>query len=251
MASSKYAVKIPCLEIDFDGKKVCGEFSIVSPNPGSSVINKADDDSHDIITITKDGTGVTLNGDTWLDGLVLNIPLPVSASESDKYTQITVSTFNSLSGGTPTFSKTFPFTYKASRTKGTKKTVSFPVFSVSATKRVIFAPGNLQAKTTDYGANWTWHFAEHQYDYIGANSGNVDIKNETPVRLNSQNGTIDLFGFSTSQTYFGISNSWTIYCWYFSVGISAKSSEFQAFLQIYRFRKSPKGTSFMLSFRDS
>ena len=40
-------------------------------------------------------------------------------------------------------------------------------FSVSSTKKVFFAPGNLQATTTDYGATWTWNFAAHQYDYIG------------------------------------------------------------------------------------
>ena len=38
-----------------------------------------------------------------------------------------------------------------------------PVFSVSATKTVVFAPGNLQYKSGE-----GWRFAEHQYDYIGA-----------------------------------------------------------------------------------
>ncbi len=41
--------------------------------------------------------------------------------------------------------------------------VPVPVFSVSATKTVVFAPGNLQYKSGE-----GWRFAEHQYDYIGA-----------------------------------------------------------------------------------
>ena len=42
--------------------------------------------------------------------------------------------------------------------------------------RVHFAPGNLQATTTDLGESWTWHFAEHQWDYIGNAAANNAIK---------------------------------------------------------------------------
>ena len=63
-------------------------------------------------------------------------------------------------------------------------------FSVSASKKVIFAPGNLQATTTDLGANWTWNFAAHQYDYIGTTGSNAKINGKGTV---SANGTVDLF----------------------------------------------------------
>ena len=70
-------------------------------------------------------------------------------------------------------------------------------YSVSATKKVLFASGNLQYQaSTD-----TWSFAAHQYDCIGA--ANVD------------NGAladkIDLFGWSTTNTAtpWGISTSTT------------------------------------------
>lgn len=79
--------------------------------------------------------------------------------------------------------------------------VSRKGFSVSTSKRVYFAPGNLQATTTDYGASWTWSFAEHQYDIIGSGSANILINGNGSV---SGNGTVDLFCWSTPATYYGI-----------------------------------------------
>ncbi|MBO5816643.1 MAG: hypothetical protein J6R26_01665 [Paludibacteraceae bacterium] len=66
-------------------------------------------------------------------------------------------------------------------------------FSVSATKQVLFAPGNLQyTQSTD-----TWSFAENQYDYIG----------EANASGNALADKIDLFCWSTSATNFGVSIS--------------------------------------------
>lgn len=58
------------------------------------------------------------------------------------------------------------------------------LFSVSATQQVYFSQGNLQyqASTT------TWRFAEHQYDYVGADNENIS---------STYSGWIDLFGFGT------------------------------------------------------
>ena len=82
-------------------------------------------------------------------------------------------------------------------------------FSVSSTKKVFFAPGNLQATTTDYGATWTWNFTAHQYDYIGNATANTDING---VKTVSQNGTVDLFGYvgvsaADANDCYGINNS--------------------------------------------
>ncbi|MBO4692037.1 MAG: hypothetical protein J5604_04595 [Bacteroidales bacterium] len=74
------------------------------------------------------------------------------------------------------------------------------VFSVSDTKRVIIAPGNLQASYD--GSNWTWNFATHQYDIIGVNSGNIAVNGKGT--LSTSSGTVDLFGFSTSAPSYGI-----------------------------------------------
>ena len=57
------------------------------------------------------------------------------------------------------------------------------LFSISASKQIYFAKGNLQY----VGTTGTWQFAEHQYDYLGTSNANPNA-----------NSTIDLFGWGTS-----------------------------------------------------
>ena len=67
-------------------------------------------------------------------------------------------------------------------------------FSVSEDKQVIFSPGNLQ-----YHPKYNkWRFAENQTDYIGDANSNCSA---------NYNGWLDLFGWSTSKTNFGVSTS--------------------------------------------
>ena len=75
-------------------------------------------------------------------------------------------------------------------------------FSVSATTKVHFSQGNLQA--TYNGSTWTWSFATNQWDYIGKAAANNAINGNGTA---SSNGTVDLFGWSTASTYYGINNS--------------------------------------------
>ena len=75
-------------------------------------------------------------------------------------------------------------------------------FSVSSTKQVYFSKGNLQATTTDLGANWTWAFAAHQWDYVGNAAANTSMKTDGTGTVTA-NGTVDLFG------WVGASSSWT------------------------------------------
>lgn len=72
--------------------------------------------------------------------------------------------------------------------------VSIPVFSVNSSKQVTFSPGNLQY----HPANNTWRFALSQTECIGAPNSNIS---------STYNGWIDLFGWSTSATNFGVSTS--------------------------------------------
>ena len=67
-------------------------------------------------------------------------------------------------------------------------------FSVSDSKQVTFSKGNLQY----HPANKKWRFAENQTDYIGDANSNCS---------STYNGWIDLFGWSTSSTNFGVSTS--------------------------------------------
>ena len=81
-------------------------------------------------------------------------------------------------------------------------------FSVSADKQVIFSQGNLQyTQSTN-----TWSFAEHQWDYIGTDNVTGGSVSSDPTDGDSKEGTaladkIDLFGWSTSATNFGVSTS--------------------------------------------
>jgi len=78
------------------------------------------------------------------------------------------------------------------------------LFSVEAGKQVYFSKGNLQATTTNKGSTWTWSFATNQWDYVGNAAANNSINGNGTV---STNGTVDLFGWSTNATYYGIHNN--------------------------------------------
>lgn len=78
-------------------------------------------------------------------------------------------------------------------------------FTINASgEQVYFSQGNLQATTTDNGANWSWGFATNQWDLIGNEAANNAISGNGTV---SENGTVDLFGWSTDATTYGINNS--------------------------------------------
>lgn len=144
------------LTIDFNGKKVQGAFSIATPvTVGTSTIaTTATDGTDDIITVT----GLTGAATTY----DINLPLPTG-----DYTNVTVTAYNSsdLALLTTTRPMKASGTYTAQRAKGRKVNAPLPAFSVSASKKVAFSPGNLQynQKNNPY----YWRFAEHQYDYVG------------------------------------------------------------------------------------
>ena len=75
-------------------------------------------------------------------------------------------------------------------------------FTINAAgDRISFAKGNLQATTADLGEHWTWDVAANQWEVIGAEVANTAIIGSGKV---SANGTVDMFGWSTPATYFGI-----------------------------------------------
>ena len=79
------------------------------------------------------------------------------------------------------------------------------LFTINADdEQVVFSQGNLQATTTDLGANWAWSFAENQWDYVGKAVANTTIGSGSTV---TKNGTVDLFCWSTGATYYGINKS--------------------------------------------
>jgi hypothetical protein len=81
------------------------------------------------------------------------------------------------------------------------------MFSVSADKQVTFSKGNLQyTQSTD-----TWSFAENQWDYIGTDNvtgGSVSSDQYGYYRDgDALADKVDLFGWSTSATHFGVNTS--------------------------------------------
>jgi len=83
-------------------------------------------------------------------------------------------------------------------------------FSVSDTKKVKFTKSNLRA-TWD-GTKYIWGFAEDQSSFIGNEEGNTTIASQ-------KNGAVvDLFGWSTSETYYGVCaegiNGWHLVNYY-------------------------------------
>lgn len=78
-------------------------------------------------------------------------------------------------------------------------------FSVSSTDKVYFSKGNLQA--TYNGSDWSWAFAEHQWDYIGNAEGNTKVSDSTPFvsGYSGSSTTVDLFGWvGASSTWNGV-----------------------------------------------
>ena len=81
-------------------------------------------------------------------------------------------------------------------------------FSVSSTKQVYFSKGNLQyTQSTN-----TWSFASAQYAVIGTDNVSGGSVYSNPSSGDGKEGTalankVDLFGWSTSATNFGVSTS--------------------------------------------
>ena len=71
---------------------------------------------------------------------------------------------------------------------------SYYAFSISATNQVTFSPGNLQY----HPWNDQWRFATSQTECMGSDNSYIS---------STYNGWIDLFGWSTSSTNFGVSTS--------------------------------------------
>ena len=81
-------------------------------------------------------------------------------------------------------------------------------FSVSDSKQVTFSKGNLQyTQSTN-----TWSFASTQWEVIGTDNVTGGSVSSSPTYGDYKEGTaladkVDLFGWSTSATYFGVSTS--------------------------------------------
>ena len=125
----------------------------------------------------------------------------VSIGDSEQYTLLKAVTGNVGKGVQPGTNRRITWTPLEECTKFAARDVCFrvesmpdvPLFWVSPTKAVIFAPGNLQYQPSSN----TWRFAPHQWEYIGEANKNIS---------KTYNGWIDLFSWGTGDNPIGARN---------------------------------------------
>ena len=134
------------IEFDFNGQKVQGEFTLTSVEAGTTAIATTPTaGTDDIITVTM------ADNTTWHDNLVINLPVPAGT-----YGNITITAKDEAGLPVLTLTKAIKAAGWAPTRKSSRKmTATLPVFSISATKKVTFAPGNLQAVFTEAGSSCT------------------------------------------------------------------------------------------------
>ena len=153
------------------------------------------------VRVRQEGETIVITYD--LDKKV-NVRVLVATGQSNQYTElkaVTGSVGKDISAGAnkqiiwqPLQEQT-EFVAQNVRFKVEAKSVQY-YFSVSATKKVAFSPGNLQYRASTN----TWRFAPHQWEYIGIANANISSR---------YNGWIDLLGWSgsTGSAQWGISTS--------------------------------------------
>ena len=180
------------LEVIFE-KKVTGPFIVNLTDPSNPYVETGDGNMTNT-KITFDLPSAL----TTMSDVVLNIPVPtgnVGAFYVEAYNEGDLLMRTRQTSGVT-----------MARKQGRKAMASLPTFSVNTTTKVVFAPGNLQAVTLNNGADWYWEFAHSQYAFVGGGGyGNETINGNGT--LSSTSGTVDLFGWSTAATYYGINNS--------------------------------------------
>ena len=147
--------------IQFPGKKVNGTFSVASPvTAGTSTIaTDTPADGEDKITVTFDA-GITT--------ATVNIPLPTGTYE---YVYITPVVSATKVAAIRNINNIGDASYVATRAHGKKLTTAMVSFSVSSTKKVFFAPGNLVKTEGTVGVDATYSFETTPFNTNGGSLG--------------------------------------------------------------------------------
>ena len=185
---------------------VTGTAALTAVDPGTTEVTASSLSGTTRMTIAVTGVPEVASGSY----IYITLPVPVGTDPKN------VSVVN-LGGGSVASATLSGTAAALERAGGYKRGVTLgeattPEFSISATKKVSFSPGNLQATYNASDETWTWHFAANQFDYIGDNPGNTTITTELkeesePYARLSADGTVDLFDWSTTWNYYGISTS--------------------------------------------
>ena len=159
-------------------------------------------------TYTLNCAGITLTNTATLLYLVVpagewpnGFTVSVKDSEGNEITSFT-------KADAATFSATTSMIMPVREIESVKNYEGIGVFSISATKKVTFSPGNLQyTQSTN-----TWSFASAQWEMIGTDNVIGGSVTSNLDNGDSKEGTawadkVDLFGWSTATTNFGVSTS--------------------------------------------
>ena len=163
--------KISTEDADFINQQAVVKFTLKNAD-GSLLLNSTSfrmTDGTSMVTLTDiPAETYTTNGSTG----VLYVAFPVHVADPD------ITLYAVVGDDVYSFEKAdVPF--ENSKYFGvTVKMKTIPVFSLTATKKVVFSPGNLQFDGTN------WKFAEHQWDALGANgTGNGGTATTYPMDL--------------------------------------------------------------------
>lgn len=194
--------------VDAAGAKLNGTF-VANYTAGTPALAKTGDDGTDKVTLscpallTDDAQKffVVLPAGALASGFTMNVyngtDLVFTKTTSTDVTMV-VNTVKTMGEMTVTTTPPTPVAPNGALPNG---------FSVSPTQRVWFSQGNLRATAAAANnsdpSNWTWSFAEHQWDYIGNATANTSVNGNGTV---STPGTVDLFCWSTDWSYYGIRN---------------------------------------------
>lgn len=190
----------------FHGKKVYGCFSLTDVVPGESAIEAEDTEDEDVIRVNNNNYFSTFQ-----KGLVINLPVPVGT-----YTDVTITTYDSDNHKINAL--TTPINpsanWAAGRRSARKRVAYLPVFTIEknvgvpANKKVVFAPGNLQAvlaekpSTDKPGCASSWQFAEHQYTAIGDYTPEGRSNSVNSLQSPQVGDVIDLFSWIGNSASF-------------------------------------------------
>ena len=142
-------------------------------------------------TYTLDCSGVTLTDEAALFYIVVPAGEWANGFAVDVYADDNITIIKTL---TKNSSATFSATEAMIMPEQEVAADVYQGFSVAEGKTVNFSPGNLQY----HPANNEWRFAESQLDYIGKANESIS---------STYNGWLDLFGWSTNATNFGVMTS--------------------------------------------
>ena len=183
MAQTKYKVVVPEGWEAIPAEAATGDRVIVRYVGTKKVL---DVQVHKIISLDKTNMSVTIGNTDQLTATTCPENQTVTWSSSNE-SVATVDEDGVVTGvaiGTATITATYDGSSESCEVTVKNSYLLPGEFSVSSTKKVRFAKGNLQY----HCQNGTWQFAAHQYDYIGNDNLNIS---------ETYNGWIDLFGWGT------------------------------------------------------